>query len=107
VTTDILSVPRSELQALREALNNLISCREEPLCPAVEIGQDAVLLIDELLVREDLPERKLFEQWYESNALPAESDWFRLEVDGDYFHSDTAAAWEGWSARSNLCLGNF
>lgn len=40
--------------------------------------------------------RKRFEDWFESDAMPAESDWFRLDSDGDYYYSSTEDSWCGW-----------
>ncbi|MCL6470121.1 MAG: hypothetical protein I4O48_17650 [Ralstonia sp.] len=30
--------------------------------------------------------------------MPAESDWFKMDADGNYAHDDTDAAWRGWAA---------
>jgi len=44
--------------------------------------------------------RKFFEEWYEADAMPAESGWFiRDEADPEFYKLDhTQAAWEGWEA---------
>jgi len=47
-------------------------------------------------------QREAFEQWYEADCLPAESDWFKRDDDGDYWHATTSAAWAAWQARAAL-----
>jgi hypothetical protein len=40
--------------------------------------------------------RKQFEEDYAAAQMPAESDWFRLDADGDYRYRETDSAWEGY-----------
>lgn len=42
--------------------------------------------------------RKRFEEWYEADAMPLESDWFAKGEDGNYIHDDTYCTWEIWQA---------
>jgi len=44
--------------------------------------------------------REAFEQWFEADAMPAESDWFaRDALDNDeYDHVQVQFAWKGWQA---------
>ena len=42
--------------------------------------------------------RKAFQQWFEADAFPAESDWFKLDEDGEYDHAHTWIAWKAWQA---------
>ena len=51
--------------------------------------------------------REEFEGWFENNAMPLESDWFKRDKDSpdDYFLDHVDWAWEGWKAsRSALCV---
>lgn len=51
--------------------------------------------------------REEFEEWFENNAMPLESDWFKRDKDSpdDYFLDHVDWAWEGWKAsRAALCV---
>jgi hypothetical protein len=46
-------------------------------------------------------ERLAFQEWFEADRMPRETDWFRLDADGDY-HAPASWAWHGWQARSAI-----
>lgn len=43
---------------------------------------------------------KKFEEWYEADAMPLESNWFKRDpkYSDDYDNGTTQTAWEGWQA---------
>ena len=47
-------------------------------------------------------ERQRFEEWYEADAMPAESNWFRRDPDApdEYDRESTCRAWQAWQAAS-------
>ena len=45
-------------------------------------------------------ERAKFQEWFEANSMPGESDWFQLDADGDYEFDPTYHSWMGWMARA-------
>jgi hypothetical protein len=48
-------------------------------------------------------ERRAFQEWYEADAMPLEhSNWFRVDVDGDYEIDTVRWAWIGWKARASI-----
>lgn len=49
---------------------------------------------------DEVMERKQFEEWFEDEAMPLESNWFAKDSDGDYINSSVAHAWDGWKARA-------
>jgi len=46
-------------------------------------------------------ERSCFEEWYEADAMPGESDWFKMK-DDEYHHLNTQNAWEGFQACAKI-----
>jgi hypothetical protein len=49
-------------------------------------------------------ERRRFEEWFEADAMPLESDWFRRDPDApdEYASPSVQCAWRGWAARAGL-----
>jgi hypothetical protein len=47
-------------------------------------------------------EREAFEAWYEDDAMPAESNWFKRDADGDYVIDHVDTSWYAWQARAKL-----
>jgi hypothetical protein len=45
-------------------------------------------------------ERREFEEWFASDMMPLEADWFKTDDVTGYTHTATAYAWEGWRARA-------
>jgi hypothetical protein len=45
--------------------------------------------------------RKAFEEWFEADAMPLESDWFRKDADGDYAQTHVDQSWSAWQAAWN------
>jgi hypothetical protein len=45
--------------------------------------------------------RGQFEEWYEADAMPGESDWFKMK-DDEYHHLNTQNAWEGFQACAKI-----
>jgi hypothetical protein len=51
-----------------------------------------------------MDQRERFEAWYAAWSMPAESDWFRKEEDGEYFWPTTHNAWYAWQAAEAAAL---
>lgn len=49
-------------------------------------------------------ERQLFEEWYEADAMPTESNWFERINDGEYKLMFVEHAWHGWLGRARMCF---
>lgn len=49
-------------------------------------------------------ERKLFEEWYEADAMPLETYWFERMNDGEYKLLCVEHAWHGWLGRARLAF---
>jgi hypothetical protein len=52
----------------------------------------------------DAEERKHFEEWFEADSMPLESNWFKRDKDFPerYEYNRTQWAWEGWKAAKGI-----
>lgn len=48
--------------------------------------------------------RSDFENWYEADSMPAESDWFKRDAfdPDEYAQTCTSVAWRAWQASARL-----